>query len=53
MVNLALVGAVFQKDVRAILHYAKSKNINLQTLEGAWKTNLLVRSEKDWEKFKR
>ena len=27
-------------------------DLNLNTLEGAWRTNLFVRPEKDWEKLK-
>jgi len=30
-------------------YVAKSLNINLNTINGGWKTNLEVRSEKDWE----
>lgn len=45
-------GSCFPKDVQAIIHYAKSLNIDLGTLEGAWKTNLKIRPEKDWEMLK-
>ena len=42
-------GTCFPKDVNALLSFAKSLNINLNTINGGWKTNLEVRSEKDWE----
>ena len=42
-------GTCFPKDVNALLSFAKSLNINLNTIYGGWKTNLEVRSEKDWE----
>ena len=29
----------------------KKNNINPNVLEGAWKTNIEVRPEKDWENF--
>ena len=45
-------GSCFPKDVQALLHYAGVKGINLNVLEGAWKTNLEVRPEKDWEQLK-
>jgi nucleotide sugar dehydrogenase len=45
-------GSCFPKDVQAIIHYAKSLNIDLGTLEGAWKTNVKIRPEKDWEMLK-
>ena len=45
-------GSCFPKDIQAIINFAKNFNLNLNTLEGAWKTNLSVRPEKDWEKLK-
>ena len=45
-------GTCFPKDVSALLSYAKKNNINLNTIEGGWRTNLEVRNEKDWEKNK-
>lgn len=42
-------GACFPKDVSALIHFAQLNGIKLNTLEGAWKTNLMVRPEKDWE----
>ncbi len=42
-------GACFPKDVNALIHYANSIGVSLNTLKGAWKTNLIVRPERDWE----
>lgn len=44
-------GSCFPKDIQAIINFASEKGINLNTLEGAWKTNLNVRPERDWEKL--
>ena len=45
-------GSCFPKDVQALLSFAKDRNINLNVVEGTWKTNLEVRPEKDWEDLK-
>jgi UDPglucose 6-dehydrogenase len=45
-------GSCFPKDLNALIHVAKSLGVSVPTLEGAWKTNLKVRPEKDWEKLK-
>jgi len=45
-------GSCFPKDIQAIINFAKNLDLNLSTLEGAWKTNLSVRPEKDWEELK-
>jgi nucleotide sugar dehydrogenase len=42
-------GSCFPKDVQALINYAKINNIDLNTLSGAWKTNLKLRPDKDWE----
>tara|TARA_B100000965_G_scaffold138450_1_gene115256 strand:- start:3689 stop:4543 length:855 start_codon:yes stop_codon:yes gene_type:complete len=44
-------GSCFPKDVQAMITYGKSLDLDLSTLSGAWKTNLKVRPEKDWEKL--
>ena len=44
-------GTCFPKDVNALLKFAQKLNINLNTIYGGWKTNLEVRSEKEWEKI--
>jgi len=50
--KLGFGGSCFPKDVQALIHYADSKNINLNVLKGAWQTNLNVRPERDWEELK-
>ena len=45
-------GSCFPKDIQAIINFAKQLDVELNTLKGAWETNLLVRPEKDWEKLK-
>ena len=41
--KLGFGGACFPKDINAFINYAKNKNINMNILEAAWKTNLEVR----------
>ena len=50
--KLGFGGSCFPKDVQALLNFSKAMDINLNVLEGAWKTNLNVRSEQDWKKLK-
>ena len=45
-------GSCFPKDVQAIIHFSNSLDLDMSVLKGAWKTNLKVRPEKDWEKLK-
>ena len=45
-------GSCFPKDIQAIIKYGNSLGVEMNTLIGAWKTNLFVRPEKDWEKLK-
>lgn len=45
-------GSCFPKDMQALIDFGKCIGVNLNTLEGAWTTNLEVRPEKDWEKLK-
>ncbi len=47
--KLGYGGTCFPKDVNALLSFSKKYNIELNTIEGGWKTNLKVRHEKDWE----
>ena len=42
-------GTCFPKDVNALINFAKSNNLNLNTIIGGWETNLSVRTQKDWE----
>jgi UDPglucose 6-dehydrogenase len=50
--SLGYGGTCFPKDVNAILKFAESKGLKMNSIEGGWKTNLEVRPEKDWEKMK-
>ena len=45
-------GSCFPKDINAFMTFADSIGLDLGVLKGAWKTNLNVRPEKDWEKLK-
>ena len=45
-------GSCFPKDINAFMTFADSIGLDLAVLKGAWKTNLNVRPEKDWEKLK-
>ena len=47
--KLGYGGTCFPKDVNALVAFAKSLNINLNSIEGGWKTNLEVRPEQDWQ----
>lgn len=47
--KLGFGGHCFPKDIQAMIHFSKSIGIETHTLKGAWKTNLEVRPEKDWE----
>ena len=44
-------GSCFPKDIQAMINFGNLNNIDLSTLKGAWKTNLKVRPEKDWEEL--
>ncbi len=50
--KLGFGGSCFPKDLQALISYGKSKNLDLNVLLGAWKTNLKVRPERDWEELK-
>ncbi len=50
--KLGFGGTCFPKDINAFISFAKTNNINMNVLEAAWKTNLEVRPEKDWENLK-
>jgi len=49
--KLGFGGSCFPKDIQALIFFAEQNNIELSVLKGAWKTNLLVRPEKDWEEL--
>jgi nucleotide sugar dehydrogenase len=48
--KLGYGGTCFPKDVNALLSFSKKHDIELNTINGGWNTNLKVRQEKDWEK---
>lgn len=45
-------GSCFPKDIQALINFGKELGVEMSVLEGAWKTNLKVRPEKDWENLK-
>lgn len=45
-------GTCFPKDINAMIQYSKANNIEMNTLEAAWKTNLRIRPEQDWKQLK-
>lgn len=49
--KLGFGGSCFPKDVQALINFGEENNVDLAVLKGAWKTNLNVRPEKDWEKL--
>jgi UDPglucose 6-dehydrogenase len=44
-------GSCFPKDLQAMMSHARSNGVEPSVLAGAWKTNLNVRPERDWEKL--
>ena len=49
--KLGFGGSCFPKDIQALINFGDTLSINLNVLKGAWKTNLKIRPEKDWEKL--
>ncbi len=49
--KLGFGGVCFPKDMLAMIFLGQSLGLDMDTLSGAWKTNLKVRPEKDWEKL--
>ena len=45
-------GSCFPKDIQAIINFSEELNVDMSVLKGAWKTNLKVRPERDWEQLK-
>lgn len=45
-------GSCFPKDVNALMHIARQHGVEPMTLDGAWRKNLDVRPERDWERLK-
>tara|TARA_B100001250_G_scaffold406380_1_gene425323 strand:+ start:5141 stop:6028 length:888 start_codon:yes stop_codon:yes gene_type:complete len=50
--KLGFGGSCFPKDIQAMISFGEELGLNMDTLKGAWNTNLHVRPEKDWEKLK-
>jgi UDPglucose 6-dehydrogenase len=50
--KLGFGGSCFPKDIQAMIAFAKTLGIEMNTLAGAWKTNLHVRPEQDWKELK-
>ena len=49
--RLGFGGNCLPKDVKAILEFSKKLGINLNTIEGAWETNLDVRPKEDLKDY--
>ena len=45
-------GSCFPKDIQAMIHFAETLGVDVETMKGAWETNKKVRPEKDWEALK-
>lgn len=45
-------GSCFVKDINALISVSKSLGIEPSVMTGAWKKNLEVRPQRDWEKLK-
>jgi nucleotide sugar dehydrogenase len=50
--KLGFGGTCFPKDINAMIQFGTELDINMNTLKGAWKTNLEVRPEQDWKQLK-
>jgi len=44
-------GSCFVKDINAMISIAEKLGVDTSVLDGAWKKNLEVRPERDWEKL--
>ena len=49
--KLGFGGACFPKDINAFIELGNENNLNMNVLEAAWKTNLEVRPEADWNQI--
>jgi UDPglucose 6-dehydrogenase len=49
--KLGFGGSCFPKDINAFMSMADELGIDVPTMKGAWKTNLNVRPERDWEQL--
>ena len=50
--KLGFGGSCFPKDIQALISFGDENGVEMNVLKGAWKTNLKVRPEKDWEELK-
>ncbi len=50
--KLGFGGSCFPKDIQALIAFCDKIDVKPNVLIGAWKTNLFVRPEKDWEQLK-
>lgn len=50
--KLGFGGSCFPKDIQAMIAFSKTLGVEMNTLKGAWETNLLVRPEQDWKELK-
>ena len=50
--NTGFGGTCFPKDINAMIVYANSLGLDAMILNSAWKKNLKVRKNKDWERMK-
>jgi UDPglucose 6-dehydrogenase len=44
-------GTCFPKDINAIIQFSKGASVEMNTLNAAWKTNLRIRPEQDWNEL--
>ena len=45
------IGGVIKSDNEILFSFSENIGVKTNTINGAWKTNLDVRPEKDWEKL--
>ena len=50
--KLGFGGSCFPKDINALINIASDLGIDSEILKSAWRTNLKVRPQKDWEELK-
>ena len=50
--QLGFGGSCFPKDINALIHSMKAKNVNPSLLSAVWQKNLEVRPGKDWEQLR-